>query len=86
MIVGLPPQGRPVPIDALALAEEGKSLIGSNYRSTVPARDFPMLAQLYLADRLPVDRLITNRFALDDVNEAFDLMRAGAKGRSVLVL
>lgn len=86
MIVGLPPQGRPVPIDALALAEEGKFLIGSNYRSTVPARDFPMLAQLYLADRLPIDRLITNRFALDDVNEAFDLMRAGAKGRSVLVL
>ena len=45
-----------------------------------------MLARLYLDGRLPVDRLITNRFALDDVNEAFDLMRAGAKGRSVLVM
>lgn len=86
VIVGLPPQDRPAPIDALALAEEGKALLGSNYGGTVPARDFPMLARLYLDGRLPVDRLITNRFALDDVNEAFDLMRAGAKGRSVLVM
>jgi S-(hydroxymethyl)glutathione dehydrogenase/alcohol dehydrogenase len=86
VVVGLPPEGRPVPIDVLALAEEGKSLLGSNYGSTVPARDFPMLARLYLDGRLPVDRLITNRFALEDVNEAFDLMRAGARGRSVLIL
>ncbi|MGZ0712636.1 alcohol dehydrogenase catalytic domain-containing protein (plasmid) [Coraliomargarita sp. W4R53] len=86
VIVGLPPQDRPVPLDALALAEEGKSLLGSNYGSTVPARDFPMLARLYLDGKLPIDRLITNRFSLDEVNSAFDLMRSGAKGRSVLVM
>lgn len=86
VIVGLPPQDQPVPIDALALAEEGKSLLGSNYGSTVPARDFPLLARLYLDGKLPVDRLITNRFPLDEVNDAFDLMRSGAKGRSVLML
>lgn len=85
VIVGLPSQDRPVPIDALALAEEGKSLLGSNYGATVPARDFPLLSRLYLDGKLPIDRLITNRFALQDVNDAFDLMRAGAKGRSVLV-
>ncbi|MGC5076605.1 alcohol dehydrogenase catalytic domain-containing protein [Agrococcus sp. DT81.2] len=85
VIVGLPPQDRPVPIDALALAEEGKSLLGSNYGATVPARDFPMLAQLYLDGRLPIDRLITNRVSLDEVNDAFDLMRSGARGRSVIM-
>ena len=85
VIVGLPPQDRPVPIDALALAEEGKSLLGSNYGSTVPARDFPMLARLYLDGRLPIDRLITNRISLDEVNDAFDLMRSGARGRSVIM-
>ncbi|MDJ0333832.1 Zn-dependent alcohol dehydrogenase [Salinibacterium sp. G-O1] len=85
VVVGLPPEGQPVPIDVLALAEEGKSLLGSNYGATVPARDFPMLARLYLNGRLPIDRLITNRFSLDEVNDAFDLMRAGAKGRSVLI-
>jgi S-(hydroxymethyl)glutathione dehydrogenase/alcohol dehydrogenase len=85
VVVGLPPQDRPVAIDVLALAEEGKSIVGSNYGSTVPARDFPMLARLYLDGRLPIDKLITQRFALDEVNQAFDHMRAGARGRSVIV-
>jgi S-(hydroxymethyl)glutathione dehydrogenase/alcohol dehydrogenase len=85
VVVGLPPQDRPVAIDVLALAEEGKSIVGSNYGSTVPARDFPMLARLYLDGRLPIDKLITQRFALDEVNQAFDHMRAGAHGRSVIV-
>lgn len=85
VIVGLPPEDRPVPVDALALAEEGKRLIGSNYGSTVPRRDFPLLASLYLAGRLPVDRLITSRVGLDGINTAFDAMRAGARGRNVVV-
>jgi len=85
VVVGLPPEGRPVAIDALALAEEGKRLIGSNYGSTVPRRDFPLLASLYLAGKLPVDRLITHRVSLDGINGAFDAMRAGARGRTVVV-
>ncbi|RZU62283.1 alcohol dehydrogenase catalytic domain-containing protein [Zhihengliuella halotolerans] len=85
VVVGLPPEDRPVAIDALALAEEGKRLIGSNYGSTVPRRDFPLLASLYLAGKLPVDRLITHRVGLDGVNGAFDAMRAGARGRTVVV-
>jgi Zn-dependent alcohol dehydrogenase len=85
VIVGLPPEDSPVSIDALALAESGKSLIGSNYGSTVPGRDFPRLAALYLAGRLPVDRLISHRIGLDEVNEAFDAMRRGERARSVIV-
>jgi Zn-dependent alcohol dehydrogenase len=85
VIVGLPPEDSPVSIDALALAESGKSLIGSNYGSTVPGRDFPRLAALYLAGRLPVDRLISHRISLDEVNEAFDAMRRGERARSVIV-
>jgi S-(hydroxymethyl)glutathione dehydrogenase/alcohol dehydrogenase len=85
VIVGLPPEDSPVSIDALALAEGGKSLIGSNYGSTVPGRDFPRLAQLYLAGRLPVDRLISHRITLDEVNEAFEAMRRGERARSVIV-
>ena len=86
VVVGLPPQDSPVAIDVLALAEGGKTLIGSNSGSTVPARDFPLLARLFLDGRLPVDRLITNRVALDQVNDAFDLMRSGARGRSVIMM
>ncbi|MGQ1839747.1 alcohol dehydrogenase catalytic domain-containing protein [Kocuria turfanensis] len=85
VLVGLPGVGTPVRFNALALAENGQSVIGSNYGSTVPARDFPRLAKLYLAGRLPVDRLISHRIRLDEVNEAFDAMRAGQRTRSVIV-
>lgn len=85
VVVGLPPQDAPISINALALAEEGKKIIGSNYGGTVPARDFPLLCRLYLDGRLPVDELITQRVGLNQINEAFDAMRRGARGRSVLV-
>ncbi|MDJ0319519.1 Zn-dependent alcohol dehydrogenase [Pseudarthrobacter sp. PS3-L1] len=85
VIVGLPPEDSPFQLDALAFAESGKKLLGSNYGSTIPARDFPLLAGLYLNGKLPLDELITHRFGLDRVNEAFTLMREGARGRSVIV-
>lgn len=85
VVVGLPPQDSPVALDLLAFAESGQRLLGSNYGSTVPARDFPLLAGLYRSGQLPIDRLITRRRSLDEVNEAFDDMRAGARGRTVIV-
>lgn len=85
VVVGLPPEDDPVSVDALLLAEEGKRLVGSNYGSTVPGRDFPLLAELYRAGKLPIDRLITDRVGLDEANAAFDAMRAGAQGRTVIV-
>lgn len=85
VVVGLPPQDRPVALDLLAFAENGQRLLGSNYGSTVPARDFPLLARLYRSGRLPIDELITQRRSLDEVNEAFEDMRAGARGRTVVL-
>lgn len=85
VVVGLPPQNSPIGLDLLSFAESGQRLLGSNYGSTVPARDFPMLAGLYRTGQLPIDELITQRCNLDEVNHAFDQMRAGAHGRSVIV-
>lgn len=85
VVVGLPPEDQPITLDALSLAEEGKRLIGSNYGSTVPRRDFPRLAALYLNGRLPVDRLITRRVSLEEIDSAVEDMRAGARGRTVVI-
>ncbi len=85
VLVGLPAAGSKAAIDVLELAEGGKSLIGSNYGGAVPSLDFPRLARLHLAGRLPVDELISHRIALTEVNEAFDAMRAGQRTRSVIV-
>ncbi|GAB2458573.1 alcohol dehydrogenase catalytic domain-containing protein [Streptosporangium sandarakinum] len=85
VLVGLPPEGAKAGIDVLELAEAGKTLIGSNYGGAVPSLDFPRLAELYLAGKLPLDSLISHRVRLDEVNEAFDAMRDGTRTRSVIV-
>ena len=53
--------------------------------SRTPAIDFPRYAELHLDGRLPIDRLIDRRIALDDVEAAFDRLRAGDGLRQVIV-
>ena len=85
VLVGLTPEGVRVSFDAFSFADGSRTLLGSNYGSTRPGADFPRLASLYLSGRLPVDRIITERIGLDDVNRAFDLMREGDGARRVIV-
>jgi S-(hydroxymethyl)glutathione dehydrogenase/alcohol dehydrogenase len=51
----------------------------------VPDEDFPALARMYLEGKLPVDRLIEERIALEQVNEALDALRRGLGLRRVIV-
>lgn len=85
VFVGLPPEDQELRIDGLQLAYDGKTIIGSNYGGLVPARDFPRVADAYLAGELPLDELISSRVPLDEVNEAFDAMRRGERTRTVIV-
>ena len=63
----------------------GKTLVGCQYGSVVPARDFPLLLNLWRAGQLPLERLITRRVRLDEVNEAFDDLTNGVGIRTVIV-
>jgi Zn-dependent alcohol dehydrogenase len=47
-------------------------------------RDTPRYLQMYRDGALAVDDMVSNRIALDDVNEGFDRMRAGVAGRTVI--
>ncbi len=85
VFVGLPPEGQTFELDALQLAYDGKTIIGSNYGGLVPARDFPRVAAAYLAGELPLDELVSSRVSLDEVNDAFDAMRRGERTRSVIL-
>jgi len=84
VIVGLPPVGAMASIEPLSFAERGLTLVGSNYGGSIPARDFPKIATLYLEGKLPIDELISDRIALEDINDAFDAMRRGERTRSVI--
>ena len=63
----------------------GKTLVGCQYGSVVPSRDFPLLLGLWRTGRLPLDQLITGRMKLVDVNVAFDDLVRGAGIRTVIV-
>ncbi|HEX4541428.1 MAG TPA: Zn-dependent alcohol dehydrogenase [Acidimicrobiales bacterium] len=80
--------GRPddiVSFTAMELFVDAKSILGCVYGSADPDRDFPRLLELDRAGRLHLDRLISRRIALDEVNDAFRAMDAGEVARSVIV-
>jgi Zn-dependent alcohol dehydrogenase len=83
--VGLPALDRMVPIPAYNLVVEERTLKGSFMGSSVPSRDIPRFIALYRAGLLPVDRLLTHRLQLDEINAGFDrLARAEAIRQVVL--
>jgi Zn-dependent alcohol dehydrogenase len=63
-----------------------RRLLGSIYGSARPERDFPLILDLFMRGRLPLDRLISHRFPLDGVQDALDLVDSGEAVRAVLQL
>jgi S-(hydroxymethyl)glutathione dehydrogenase/alcohol dehydrogenase len=61
-----------------------KVLKGSEGGQCQPARDIPRLVRLAEAGRIDYDGIVTHEFALDDVNDAIELMRSGDSGRILL--
>jgi S-(hydroxymethyl)mycothiol dehydrogenase len=64
----------------------GGALKPSWYGDCLPSRDFPLLVDLFLQGRLPLDAFVSERIGLDDVEEAFARMHRGEVLRSVVVL
>jgi S-(hydroxymethyl)glutathione dehydrogenase/alcohol dehydrogenase len=85
VIVGLHAAKVDVPISAGALVLQNKSLLGSFVGSVRPLVDLPWLIELYRAERLPLGKLITRRYALGDLPRAFEDMEAGRIARGVIV-
>ena len=68
-----------------SLMRSGKSLVGCFYGSVQPHVDIPRYVDLYLAGRIKLDELISRRYRLEEINQAFDALRAGEVARSVIV-
>lgn len=73
-----------VPFD-MELFEWDKVYLNPLYGLCRPQRDLPLLLELYRAGRLPLDALVTGRYALDDLDRAFADMRAGRGAKGVLL-
>ena len=82
---GLPPSTAIFPLPAVSLVAEERTLKGSYIGTCVPSRDIPRYIDLYLQGRLPVNKLLTGRLTLDDINHGFDLLHEGKAIRQVVV-
>ncbi|MEU6997025.1 S-(hydroxymethyl)mycothiol dehydrogenase [Nonomuraea sp. NPDC046570] len=85
VLVGVPTPEMTLELPLLDVFGRGGSLKSSWYGDCLPSRDFPMLIDLFLQGRLPLDRFVTETIALDEVEEAFAKMHTGDVLRSVVV-
>ncbi len=86
VLVGVPDPTMRLELPLLDVFGRGGSLKSSWYGDCLPSRDFPMLIDLYLQGRLPLDRFVSEEIALDQVEAAFEKMHHGDVLRSVVVL
>ena len=84
--VGVPDPSMTIELPMIEFFGRGGALKPSWYGDCLPSRDFPMLVDLYLQGRLPLDDFVSETIALDAVEEAFHKMERGEVLRSVVVL
>jgi 2-desacetyl-2-hydroxyethyl bacteriochlorophyllide A dehydrogenase len=87
IMVGQPRPGQSIEIpNALKLFEgsNGKTLRITQGGKTNPTIDIPKYVSMALDGKINVEKLITHRFSLDDINEAFDLLKTGNAGRIMI--
>jgi S-(hydroxymethyl)mycothiol dehydrogenase len=86
VLVGVPTRDLRLEMPLVDLFSRGGSLKSSWYGDCLPERDFPTLVDLYQQGRRPLDRFVSERIKLDEVEDAFHTMHSGAVLRSVVVL
>ena len=85
VVVGLGPKDQEVTFSPLELFHFSRTLTSTVYGNSDPAVDIPALAEQVVSGRLDLAPLVTDRVALDGVPAAFERMRRGEGGRSLVV-
>ena len=85
VLVGVPTPVMGLELPLLDVFGRGGALKSSWYGDCLPTRDFPMLIDLHLDGRLPLEKFVSETIALDDVEKAFGKMERGEVLRSVVV-
>ena len=86
ILVGQPTPGKSVELpNAVSMFDgSGKSIRATQGGRTDPEKDIPRYIKLALRGSLDYESLHTDTFFLDEVNEAFDLLRSGNAGRIMI--
>lgn len=73
-------------IPHVGIVAEERTIKGSYLGSCVPSRDIPRYIEWFQAGKLPVDRLLSETISLEQINEGFDRLAAGATLRQTVTL
>lgn len=82
--VGLPAPDARASVSPLVLTAQARTIVGSYLGSAVPARDIPRFVDLWRAGRLPLERLVSSRIRLSELNEAMDRLAQGSELRQLI--
>ena len=85
VLVGVPNPAWTIELPLIDVFGRGGALKSSWYGDCLPSRDFPMLVDLHLQGRLPLERFVSETIPLDGVEAAFEKMHHGEVLRSVVV-
>jgi len=85
VLVGVPNPSMTWTTALIDIFGRGGSLKSSWYGDCLPSRDFPLLVDLHLQGRLPLDLFVSETIGLEDVEEAFHKMERGEVLRSVVL-
>ncbi len=84
ILVGQPRQGQDVIFEDIQRSYCGITIMDSQGGLTNPDTDIPRYIKLYQAGKLELDKLITHRFPLAEINQAVELMKSGLSGRIIV--
>jgi len=85
VLIGMTPMGETMTIDPVQFIL-GKTVTGNIEGEIRPHVDLLRYIDLFMDGKLPLDKLISHRFSLDQVNEAFSALEKGEVIRGVVQL
>ncbi|MFH1856431.1 MAG: zinc-binding dehydrogenase [Candidatus Omnitrophota bacterium] len=85
IVAGNLPQGERISINPFDLIK-GKRIVGTWGGETHPDMDIPEYVKLYLSGKFDFGKMITHIVKLENVNEAFDLLKSDKTGRVLIEL
>ena len=83
---GLPHPDHRWPLQHVNMVAEERTVKGSYMGSCVPARDIPRYIDLYRRGMLPVNKLMSDRIKLEEINVGFDRLASGHTVRQIIMM
>src|SRR6478609_9142317 len=83
-VIGVGAMDKEVSFNGFEIFFSEKNFMGSYYGSVDVRSDFHRLLSLWKSGQLNLEGMITNRMKIDEINDAFDIMRKGEAIRTVI--